>query len=139
MIKCETCNSETSNQRFCSLRCTVVWNNKHSMTEETQRSRGKKNSQGTKIPNNLLDMSSRTVTKLIRRMNIGCSVCGWKDALCDIHHIVPRRKGGTNDNNNLTILCPNHHRLIHEGAELPIKSVTDHIGEEWRKHYYAHE
>ena len=139
MIKCETCGNDTENSRFCSHKCSVIWNNTHCMTEDVQRSRGKKNSQGTKIPENLLDMSSRTVTKLIKRMKIGCCVCGWNEALCDVHHILPKKHGGTNENNNLTILCPNHHRLIHEGVNLPIKSVTEHVGEEWRKYYYAHE
>lgn len=139
MINCEICSKETENSRFCSHRCSVIWNNRNSMTEAVQRSRGKKNSQGTKIPANLLDMSTRTVSKLIKRMKIGCSVCGWNEAQCDVHHILPKKNGGTNDNSNLTILCPNHHRMIHEGAILPIKSVTDHIGEEWRNHYYAHE
>lgn len=137
-MKCKNCNNDTTNLVFCSNECSRLFAYQSTQTEDGKRRRGKKNSQGTKTPTNLLDMSSRTVTKLIKRMGIGCCICGWKEATCDIHHIVPKKNGGTNDNTNLTILCPNHHRLIHEGAELPICSVTEHIGEEWRKHYYAH-
>lgn len=44
-----------------------------------------------------------------------CKICGWKEGRCDIHHIVERKDGGTNDITNLVLLCPNHHRLWHEG------------------------
>lgn len=39
-----------------------------------------------------------------------CMICGW-DIAVDVHHIIPRRHGGTNDPENLIILCPNHHRM----------------------------
>jgi len=139
MIKCKQCGNDTENDVFCSNLCARNNCYETVLTEEGKRSRGKKNSQGTKNPENILDMSSRTVSKLIKRMKVGCCICGWNEALCDVHHIIPKKLGGTNDNNNLTILCPNHHRLMHEGAVLPIKSVRDHIGEEWRKFYYAHD
>ena len=39
-----------------------------------------------------------------------CIICGWAEAV-DVHHIIPRRHGGTNNLDNLAVLCPNHHRL----------------------------
>ena len=42
-----------------------------------------------------------------------CFSCGWDRAMCDVHHVVPRSKGGGNTYDNLTIVCPNCHRLIH--------------------------
>lgn len=64
-------------------------------------------------PKSILDMSKRTMTKLIQRAKMGCSICGWDDAQPDVHHIIPRCEGGSNDNSNLIIVCPNCHRVIH--------------------------
>ncbi len=44
-----------------------------------------------------------------------CQVCGWDEARCDVHHIVEWSEGGTDEPDNLIVLCPNHHRLVHEG------------------------
>ena len=33
-----------------------------------------------------------------------CSVCGWDESVCDIHHVTP---------DNVIVLCPNHHRKMH--------------------------
>lgn len=43
-----------------------------------------------------------------------CSRCGWDKARCDVHHIVPRSKGGLNKLSNAEVICPNCHRLHHE-------------------------
>jgi len=51
-----------------------------------------------------------------------CFVCKWDKATCDVHHIVSRRKGGTDAPTNLIVTCPNCHRLIHQGI-LDINSV----------------
>lgn len=64
-------------------------------------------------PQSLLDLSSRTVSKILYRANCSCSICGWNESSCDIHHIIPKSKGGTNDADNLIIVCPNCHRVIH--------------------------
>lgn len=108
-------------------------------TTETKRKMGKKNAMGLKVPASLLDMSKRTTSKIMRRLNIGCFNCDWNLAPCDIHHILPVSKGGTNDNSNLTYLCPNCHRLAHNNKLNSFISIKDKIGEEWRKHYFAHE
>ena len=90
---------------------------------------------------NLMDLSSRTISKIINRMNIPCSLCGWNvNGVCgDIHHIIERKNGGSNDNSNLTYVCPNCHRLIHSGKIDKCKLITfeDQIGDEWKKYYYV--
>lgn len=53
---------------------------------------------------------------MLFRSGIGCAICGWNKAICDIHHIKHRKNGGTDDNTNLVILCPNCHREIHSGV-----------------------
>ncbi len=40
-----------------------------------------------------------------------CKVCGYP--ITDMHHIVPKRYGGSDDADNLIALCPNHHRAFH--------------------------
>lgn len=43
-----------------------------------------------------------------------CRLCGFDLAL-NVHHIVPKAKGGSHDPSNLITLCPNHHALVHAG------------------------
>ena len=107
-------------------------------SEITKRKQGRNNVMGQRVPISLLDMSKRTVSKVLIRLGIGCSNCGWKESSCDVHHIVPRKQGGTDDNNNLTVLCPNCHRLAHTDKLHRFTSVPDQIGDLWREHYYAH-
>jgi len=62
----------------------------------------------------ITDVSSRTMAKILKRANLGCSICGWNEASGDVHHIVPSSKGGSNKMDNLIYVCPNCHRKIHE-------------------------
>jgi hypothetical protein len=43
-----------------------------------------------------------------------CELCGY-DKVLDIHHILPRNKGGNDEDCNKIILCPNCHALFHRG------------------------
>lgn len=61
----------------------------------------------------LIKLSRRTVTKMLNRANKGCSICGWNESNCDIHHIIDVALGGSDDMSNLILVCPNHHRMIH--------------------------
>lgn len=59
----------------------------------------------------------RNVTGLMKkrvaaRQGWKCSKCGdTLDESYEIDHIIPLYKGGSNDENNLTALCPRDHRL----------------------------
>lgn len=44
-----------------------------------------------------------------------CEICGWEKGTCDTHHRISTIDGGDNSEGNLIIVCPNCHRLIHEG------------------------
>lgn len=46
-----------------------------------------------------------------------CEICGWAEARCDVHHRVPKSKGGLNTVSNGIVLCPNHHRIEHERSQ----------------------
>ena len=38
----------------------------------------------------LLQLSKRTITKILNRANVGYSICGSSKSTCDIDHIIPR-------------------------------------------------
>ena len=44
-----------------------------------------------------------------------CQNCGWNKAPCDVHHKIPRKRGGENTMSNAIVLCPNCHREQHRG------------------------
>lgn len=83
----------------------------------------------------ILSASPRTISKILTRLKLGCSECGWDKSICDIHHIVPKSKGGSDEHSNLTYLCPNCHRLAHRGQIAKFITLVDQIGDSW-KHFY---
>ncbi|MEP0767428.1 MAG: HNH endonuclease [Fimbriimonadia bacterium] len=48
-----------------------------------------------------------------------CQLCGFDPittygiGVCEVHHVVPLSLGGTHEERNAILLCPNHHRLVH--------------------------
>lgn len=42
-----------------------------------------------------------------------CTECGWDETTCDVHHVIPRSKGGKNTIENAIMLCPNCHAKRH--------------------------
>jgi hypothetical protein len=68
-----------------------------------------------------------TRRKVLHRDQGRCQVPGCRcyDNL-DIHHIVHREHGGTNELSNLTVLCEAHHLCHHEGT-LGIQRVGDQL------------
>lgn len=47
-----------------------------------------------------------------------CEICGWTAGRCDAHHKISRGRGGRHTISNALVVCPNCHRLIHEGKTL---------------------
>ena len=71
--------------------------------------------------------------------NYKCAICGWQNTGeemlngrgnlshgCEIHHIVPASKGGTEEWTNLILLCPNHHKQANLGliSESELRALT---------------
>ena len=52
----------------------------------------------------------------IRLHGNNCQRCGWKEARCDVHHRMQKALGGLHTLDNAIVLCPNCHRVHHEGA-----------------------
>lgn len=90
-------------------------------------------------PNNLYELSGRTRLKIIRRLNLKCSQCGWNEDVCDIHHINGKKIHDPHNHKNLCILCPNCHRLAHKNKieKEKLKNLEDQIGLDWKQFYYG--
>ena len=52
----------------------------------------------------------------IRKFGNKCERCGWSAARCDVHHKNPKAEGGLHTLSNAVVICPNCHRVEHEGA-----------------------
>lgn len=56
---------------------------------------------------------TKTTRKAVyRRDGFACALCGRADGL-QIHHVIPRGKGGCSEEWNLITLCPMCHQLAH--------------------------
>lgn len=158
-------NVSDKRQKFCSRSCSATYNNKNRFVSKRTR---KKTSDTLFARNNdglsrqqviqrkcaekhasyirknenitLRDLSKRTCTKIFKRMKLPCSNCGWyvDGAVGDIHHIIEQKKGGSNEHDNLSYLCPNCHRLVHSGIinATDLICLDDYIGDEWRDYYF---
>jgi hypothetical protein len=167
MKKCEYCekehNGEYGSGRFCDYVCARGFSTKDKRSEINEKvSRTLSGYDGEltkqqriqlKIADkhasyvretevkSLLELSPRTVSKILKRMKIGCSCCGWlvEGVSCDIHHINEKKNGGTDEHTNLTYVCPNCHRLIHSGKidKEKLVNLYDYIGDSWKDYYYV--
>lgn len=110
---CRVCRAElepTSRVSFCSVKCRrkLKTNNELSKIHEKAGRRNKYRD------------------PVVGLYQGKCAICGWQAAEpgskdykklyltnngCEIHHILPVSKGGTDDISNLILLCPNHHKL----------------------------
>ncbi len=63
-----------------------------------------------------------------RRAHGRCEVPGCRAArFLEIHHIVPRAKGGTHDPSLLILICSAHHLQVHRGALRVSGTAPDHL------------
>lgn len=130
--------------RYCSRKCA----NKHSISNEQKKKisiqiikfwdkKGRKE-KPIKIPKSILDLSKRTITKILKRAHQGCMICGWNEATCDIHHIIPKKQGGSDNNDNLIVVCPNCHRKIHcHVLDIPENTNIDVLFKNWTNYYFV--
>lgn len=55
-------------------------------------------------------------TLIFNRADQRCEWCDNRSDHLEVHHIEPRSKGGSNDPNNLIVLCPDDHRKADSGG-----------------------
>jgi 5-methylcytosine-specific restriction endonuclease McrA len=65
--------------------------------------------QQSKVIHGRTDKFNAKVQKILGH---DCAVCGYFNdkAVCDVHHIVPRKNGGSNELTNVIVLCARCHR-----------------------------
>lgn len=92
----------------------------------------------------LFDISKRTLAKIFKRAGKGCILCGWNEASCDGHHVIPKKDGGKNEHDNFIIVCPNHHRILHSkeknnySIEYLLSLTIDKTFPDWKDYYNKH-
>ena len=52
---------------------------------------------------------------VLHRDNYTCQCCGRKHVSLEVHHIIFKSMGGTDDEHNLITLCEKCHKLVHDG------------------------
>lgn len=153
-------------KKFCNNSCAAKYNNKGRKLKESSKKKissslkkhnrenprfkepkkeffwnGIRTSKGrfVKNPKNIYELSKRTRSKIMDRMKTKCSRCDWNEEICDIHHIYGRDIDNCHNHNNLSILCPNCHRLAQRGLipKEELINMDEQIGDEWKKHYYG--
>lgn len=67
-----------------------------------------------KVSKKRITVTQDTYNKVMQRDNCRCRLCGTSLNL-QLHHIIYRSedKSKINDENNLIMLCAEHHRLVH--------------------------
>lgn len=65
------------------------------------------------------EFSSKTgwMRAALKKYGVICMLCGWDKTSCDVHHRTPKSKGGKNTLDNAIVVCPNCHRVLHEGKQ----------------------
>lgn len=101
---CQQCGKDTTNENFCSRKCSNIFNNINSKTGFKRQ-----------ILDNCHPMLTNPKYEYIihrkiceQHWEMKCPICGW-DKCVDVHHI-----DGNHDNDeprNLIPLCQNHHTI----------------------------
>lgn len=168
-MDCKYCGDEVKRRRnkFCNRDCYIKWKSENTSISKEQRIKiseslkktreenpdlfpsGKEHSKNIGIStkgkykgkdiDSIVEVSSRTASKILKRMNIGCSRCGWNKASCDIHHINGRKIEKADSHDNLCLLCPNCHREVHEGNfdKDELITLTEYFPDNWKDFYYG--
>lgn len=64
------------------------------------------------------------VDALKEKYHYKCQICGFNfkmkngNGYCEAHHLVPLSTGGSQMQENVIIICPNHHRMLHYAQEV---------------------
>lgn len=141
--KCEVCNKDlyrkpyqlkkNEGKAFCSMECFNRRNyspkicpicslpfsgNKDRITCSRACSNKSRTGKLYKIgsPNDRVSNVKKLKVKLLLERGNACELCKFDNInVLQVHHIVERKNGGSDDLENLKLLCPNCHCTIHYG------------------------
>jgi 5-methylcytosine-specific restriction endonuclease McrA len=85
----------------------------------------KKSQERRKREHSIDEIIVKLTHRQLKRFNIACVICSWNEAHCDDHHIIPLSEGGLNQLNNIVIICPNCHRVIHESNKYSVSFLQE--------------
>jgi hypothetical protein len=112
-----TLRDEYINKRMRILDIAEKHETSYSLVQKRLKKFGISESRGRYSLNKSEAFWSRTMNK---SLNHTCQICGWNKANCDIHHKIGRSNGGKWEKDNLILVCPNCHRLLHKNkSKLP--------------------
>lgn len=141
---CPTCNNEFKtpdtaarrNKRWCSKKCCE---NHPDKKRTSSNNKGNWKKKATDLDSLLQIKYGKTIRRIFKQLNVSCSRCGWNEGTCDLHHINGKKVKNPDGHWNLTLICPNCHRLFHEGkiTENDVLTLDKHIGDSWKELYYG--
>lgn len=83
------------------------------------------------VKRNLIKRYRNIVDKLKAIYHGNCQICEKSfikengENYSEAHHLIPLSKGGTQKEDNVIIICANHHRMLHYAKEV---KIDDRIG-----------
>lgn len=108
-------NRTSNNVKYCSAKCGRQAEKEKRIGYITERSKR-------------YNVNKKMIHKLY---GYKCAICGWQispDLITDtkghyqhshgneMHHIIPVAEGGTEEIENIILLCPNHHKMADKGV-----------------------
>ena len=117
---CEICGKEFQTtkgyQKYCSKECSEqAW--KQNMSDIMKR-----------YYRSHYDEKYPVKSRIVKKYKGTCQICGSMDhEKFAVHHIIPRRLGGEDTEDNLTYLCNSCHHKLHQAI---IKAIIDSVPKE---------
>lgn len=109
---CKICDKpilSSLNKLTCSKECYDVYRNQLN----------KEHNWGRKPRSNDEVNTKQARQKFIKERGNKCELCAYNIAeILNVHHIIERCNGGTNEKSNLIVICPNCHAEIHAGIKI---------------------